>query len=243
MAKKKKYMPEVINKVIESGDHWETCPFDLEATPKHKGEDIINRTNEREASPDWIVAIEDGKVYKTGYGVKAGYYVYIQHINGYYSFYCHLEKGTILVKKNEKVKKGQRLGFMGQSGKATGKHLHLGILINLDVYEDPYPYLTGEKDFNVDFPAGNYKVLYKKYLRTSPEVANNKYKYKNLTPTGKKNCDNVGGYARTKVGIIMKFDKFQNDKKGNKWGRTTSGKDFVWICVKDNTGIQVEKVD
>lgn len=242
MAKKKKYMPEVVNKVIESGNHWESCAFDLDAEPSHRGEDILNRTPETKNKADWIVAIEQGKVYKTGYGIKAGYYVYIKHQNGYYSFYCHLEKGTILVKKNEMVRKGQRLAYMGQSGKATGLHLHLGVLPNLKTYVDPYPYLIGEEDFNIDFIEGNYKVLYKKYLRTSPKVANNKYKYKDLTNTGKNNCDNVGGYARTKVGIIMKLDQFEVDDKGNTWGRTTSGKDFVWICVKDKTGNQVIKI-
>ncbi len=107
-----------------------------------------------------------------------------------------------------------------------------------------YGYIYNPIEFEDDkWDEGKYIVKYKKFLRTSPKVVSgNKYKYKNLTNTGKKNCDNVGGYARTKVDIIMKLDSFAIDNKGNTWGRTTSGKDYVWICVKDINGNQVEKI-
>lgn len=104
-------------------------------------------------------------------------------------------------------------------------------------------YIYPPEDYETDkFEDGNYEILYKKFLRTSPEVANNKYKYNKLTATGKKNCTNVGGYARTKTGIIMKLDNFKTDKNGYTWGRTTSGKEYVWLCVKDKTGMQVRKI-
>lgn len=241
MAKKKKYMPEVVNKVIESGNHWESCAFDLDAEPPHRGEDIINRTPETKASPDWIVAIEQGKVYKTGYGTKAGYYVYIKHQNGYYSFYCHLEKGTILVKKNEMVRKGQRLAYMGQSGKATGLHLHLGVLPNLKTYVDPYPYLTGELNFDTEWTAGTYRLLKEKYIRETPKVAINNYVLvKECKPsvkpklTSKKPNDK----AKFKVGVEVDITGFATDKKGNLWGKM----DTCYICVKDSTGNQVIKI-
>lgn len=119
--------------------------------------------------------------------------------------------------------------WIKKGGSWNGKKL-LGYILNPVKFDD-------EK-----WEEGNYLILYKKYVRTSPEVANNKYKYKKLTKTGKENCTNVNGYARTKTNIVMKFDTFAIDKKGNRWGRTTSGKDFVWICVKDKNGNQVEKI-
>jgi len=56
-----------------------------------------------------------------------GYYVKITHnINGkfYSSLYAHLVKGSMKVKKGDKVKAGDLLGTMGTSGMSTGVHLH-----------------------------------------------------------------------------------------------------------------------
>lgn len=129
-------------------------------------------------------------------------------------------KLTRYIFKMKTIKKG---------GSWNGKKL-LGYIYNPIEFEDD------------KWDDGKYITLKKKYLRTSPEVNNNKYKYKKLTNTGKKNCDNIGGYARTKTGVVLGLDSFSYDKDGNIWGRTTSGKDYVWICVKDKNGNQVEKV-
>ena len=47
--------------------------------------------------------------------------------NGEYIVYAHLEKGTMAVKKGEKVLKGQYLGNCGNSGNSSEAHLHLHI--------------------------------------------------------------------------------------------------------------------
>jgi len=241
MAKKKKYIPNVVCKVIESGNHWESCAFDMTTTPKHKGEDLINRTPETKATPDWIVAIEQGKVTSTGYGIKAGYYVYVQHSNGYYSAYMHLKKGTIQVKKNEMVRKGQRLGYMGESGDADGVHLHLAIKPNTQTYVDPYPYLIGELDFNGEWEAGTYKTLKEKYIRTSPKVTSKNYVLVGecmASVKPKLTSNNPKDKARFKIGVEVEITGFATDKKGNLWGKM----DTCYICVKDKTGNQVQKV-
>ena len=237
---KKKYIPNVVNKVIESGNHWETCAFSSK-DPIHKGEDLINRTPETSAKPDWIVAIENGKVYKIGYGSKSGYYVMIKHANGYYSAYKHLKKNTIVVSKNQLVIKGQRVGYMGESGNADGIHLHLAIMPNLKSYTDPYPYLIGEKDFNNIWVPGKYITLKSKYIRTSPEVKSNNYvKVKECKPSVKPKLtsNKPNNKARFKVGVEVELHEFKNDKKGNKWGKL----DTTWICVWDKSGNQVRKV-
>ena len=51
-------------------------------------------------------------------------YVRIKHNNGYQTLYYHLKSNTICVKKGDKVKKGQKIGIIGATGKATGIHLH-----------------------------------------------------------------------------------------------------------------------
>lgn len=121
-------------------------------------------------------------------------------------------------------------------------------------YPYKYPYKSEYKytfkgfihtqDYDIDWEVGNYKALKEKYLRTSPKVDNNKYKYKNLTNNGKNNCvkDKLG-YAKTKLYAIFKLIEFAYDDKGNIWGKTTNGKNgFLWICVCDSTGSQVKKI-
>lgn len=74
-----------------------------------------------------IYAAGDGKVVsikdndKTG--KSWGNYVKIKHSSGIYTLYAHLKNG-IKVKKGQKVKMGDLLGHMGNTGKAAGNHLH-----------------------------------------------------------------------------------------------------------------------
>lgn len=77
-----------------------------------------------------IVAAADGEVVSTrneGKQYGNGCYVRIKHSNGLYTLYYHLKSGSILVKKGDKVVKGQVIGIIGKTGKATGVHLHYQI--------------------------------------------------------------------------------------------------------------------
>ena len=56
------------------------------------------------------------------------------------SFYGHLNNW--LVKKGDFVVKGQPIGLMGQTGSATGNHLHFGIKKN-NKWVNPIIYLNG----------------------------------------------------------------------------------------------------
>ena len=60
--------------------------------------------------------------------------VTIDHGFGYKTRYAHLQKAA--VRKGQKVKRGQRVGFVGNSGKTTGVHLHYEVLKNY-VQVDP----------------------------------------------------------------------------------------------------------
>lgn len=77
-----------------------------------------------------IVAAADGEVVNTrneGKQYGNGCYVRIKHSNGLYTLYYHLKSGSVTVKKGEKVTKGQVIGIIGKTGKATGVHLHYQI--------------------------------------------------------------------------------------------------------------------
>jgi murein DD-endopeptidase MepM/ murein hydrolase activator NlpD len=65
--------------------------------------------------------------------------VLIDHGHGIFSAYFHLDKA--LAKQGSEVKKGTKIGTVGQSGYATGPHLHLSIKIN-GVSVDPLKFVT-----------------------------------------------------------------------------------------------------
>jgi murein DD-endopeptidase MepM/ murein hydrolase activator NlpD len=83
-----------------------------------------------------IFAIQNGEVIRTGYDSNSGNYIYIDHHNGYWSTYLHNSK--ILVSVGDTVVKGQIISQMGNTGRSTGTHLHLGIYdVHADTYIDP----------------------------------------------------------------------------------------------------------
>ena len=87
-----------------------------------------------------IYAIGEGTVIKTsggcadrGYygsscGGGYGNYIWIKHNENVYVVYAHL-CGKLLVSEGQTVRKGQQIGYMGDSGSSTGTHLHFGTYI------------------------------------------------------------------------------------------------------------------
>ena len=54
--------------------------------------------------------------------------VVIDHGNGEWSFLAHMRRGSLKVKKGDRVAKGQALGQLGNSGATTGPHLHYHLM-------------------------------------------------------------------------------------------------------------------
>ena len=143
------YIGKVPNPVLESNEHYMTSPFGERKGVQHNGIDLIKRGKvwTPAAKTDYIISMADGKVVECSYSDTRGYYVGIK-TNGYIHRYLHMKKGSIVVKLGETVKKGQRIGFMGESGAAEGKHLHLAIVNPKGKYENPLDYLEGTKSFD-----------------------------------------------------------------------------------------------
>ena len=75
-----------------------------------------------------IHATYDGKVIYAGWMRGYGRVVKIKHPHGYVSLYAHQSK--IAVRVGQHIKKGQTIGYVGRSGRATGPHLHFGLYKN-----------------------------------------------------------------------------------------------------------------
>ena len=57
-----------------------------------------------------------------------GNHVVIDLGRGLYAFYAHLQKESVLVKKGERVKRGQVLGKLGNTGNTSAPHLHFHLM-------------------------------------------------------------------------------------------------------------------
>jgi murein DD-endopeptidase MepM/ murein hydrolase activator NlpD len=92
-----------------------------------------------------IQAIADGTVREaTESGGAYGVTVYVDHIiDGKLvtSHYAHMQYGSLRVKTGDKVKVGDTLGLVGDTGRSYGAHLHFEIIINGSTV-DPLPWMN-----------------------------------------------------------------------------------------------------
>ena len=63
--------------------------------------------------------------------------ILIDHGDGLQSIYCHLKEDSVVVERKQRVKAGQKIAQVGQSGMAEFPHLHFGVLWEGGVI-DPY---------------------------------------------------------------------------------------------------------
>ena len=90
-----------------------------------------------------VLAALDGVVIGAGVGEMSGNYVKLSHDDGRETFYCHLSK--INVEKGVAVRAGDVIGFVGQTGMATGPHLHFELHVNGEK-TDPTDFLKEAAD-------------------------------------------------------------------------------------------------
>ena len=116
-----------------------TSPFGYRESPTtgastyHQGVDLDTGTG------DPVVAARAGVVIAASYSSSAGYYVQIDHQDGFRSIYMHLS--SIGASVGQIVSAGTYIGATGATGIATGDHLHFGISLN-GVYVNPCNYVA-----------------------------------------------------------------------------------------------------
>ncbi len=92
--------------------------FNGKKASQHFGVDIDGEIG------DDAFAANDGKVVMARECFGSGNTVLLYHGLGLYTAYFHFTK--ILVKQGQKVKRGEKLGLIGKTGRVTGPHLHWG---------------------------------------------------------------------------------------------------------------------
>ena len=71
-----------------------------------------------------IMAAGKGKVLKANYSKSFGYRVLLEHHDGYRTLYAHLKGFAKGIKSGATVKQGQIIGYLGNTGLSTSRHLH-----------------------------------------------------------------------------------------------------------------------
>ncbi len=89
-------------------------------------------------SGDSVLAFAQGVVNAAGTDEGYGNYCIIEHSEGYSTLYAHLSE--CVVREGQEVEMGQLIGYVGQTGRATGPHLHFELSCN-GMYLDPESYL------------------------------------------------------------------------------------------------------
>mgnify|MGYP001384024321 CR=1 FL=1 len=107
---------------ITSGFGMRRSPFNRAVMKYHSGIDIAGAYG----SP--IYATADGTVVSAGYQGGYGNMVLINHGYGFETCYAHMSR--IAVSSGQWVKRGQVIGYMGQTGLATGTHVHYEVRVN-----------------------------------------------------------------------------------------------------------------
>lgn len=123
--------------------------------PYHCGMDIVS-------SKTAIYAAADGTVKYKGYTSGNGNHVIISHKLGgktVYTLYSHLENYSSCPDVGDSVKRGEKIGVMGNTGNSTGTHLHFSVFSG-SYSSDPLGYVNAE---------GSKKMTYKGITYYNPE--------------------------------------------------------------------------
>ncbi|MDA8164415.1 MAG: M23 family metallopeptidase [Desulfobacteraceae bacterium] len=103
---------------ITSKFGWRSDPIN-QRTAFHQGLDIRNSLGTK------VMATADGVVAEKGYTSGFGNYIVLDHGNHFRTRFFHLEKS--MVEQGQRVTRGQLIGYLGNTGRSTGPHLHYEI--------------------------------------------------------------------------------------------------------------------
>jgi len=121
--------------MIAYGYSWRKDPFTGQPA-FHTGLDIVAPKGTR------VLAPADGIVVKASRETGYGNVVYVSHGNGVTTRYAHLD--GFAVRPGQNVNRGDVLGFIGDTGRSLGAHLHYEVLVN-NTKVDPTQYILDDR--------------------------------------------------------------------------------------------------
>ncbi|MEQ9405165.1 MAG: peptidoglycan DD-metalloendopeptidase family protein [Cyclobacteriaceae bacterium] len=111
-------------------------PFDKKKK-MHKGLDMATPIGTT------VVATADGEVHGATYDDKYGYYVLIKHGDKYMTRYSQLS--NLSVSRGDQVKRGQKIGLSGSSGRSTAPHLHYEVVETGSGHKNPVMFIKNHR--------------------------------------------------------------------------------------------------
>jgi murein DD-endopeptidase MepM/ murein hydrolase activator NlpD len=109
--------------LLRSGFGYRRHPI-LGYSKMHTGVDWANRIG----TP--IVSAGNGTVLKAEWDSGYGRRIEVQHTNGYVTAYSHLSRFGGGISPGARVRQGQVIGYLGNTGLSTGPHLHYEVIVN-----------------------------------------------------------------------------------------------------------------
>ncbi len=236
-----------LSRVLQDAKNQITCGY----STNHKAVDIVKYKNKTcnviAHSKGFVVWIQTGRKNAPSSSGNASYgnCVKLKHPNGYYTLYAHLK--DVKVRKKQEVKEGQVLGYMGNTGRSFGSHLHFEVRNDKDNKIDPTPYLNKDLPYNDKYQV--YDIKKKKWLPfvklgTTTYAGNignsisglrlSNHQYRVHDKVKKKWLPYVDGFEtyagnlQNEIdGIQVKHAKYRVHLKGGNW--------LDWVTKVDNT--------
>ncbi len=107
---------------------WYSSPFGWRNHPITKNREFHQGLDIKTRAGVPVIAAADGTVVQVGNSGFLGNTIEIVHeVSGYKTLYAHLQGYAEEIKVNQKVVRGQIIGYVGNTGRSTGAHLHYGI--------------------------------------------------------------------------------------------------------------------
>jgi hypothetical protein len=116
-----------------------------------------------------VISFADGKVIEILFNSESGWIIAVSHESKMLTVYKHLRDKSVVVKVGDTVRKGQKIGVMGNTGNCIssrtdippeyrGTHLHFEVKQNSTTryngdFVDPIPYLNGVKSIGSGSPS------------------------------------------------------------------------------------------
>ena len=153
------YLDNIENKFYSNIDYWLSIPSRMPMDIKRGiyissyygyRNDPLNKSKQFHSGDDFSATIGtpvkctgDGIVLKAEFDHRLGNFVEIDHGYGYKTVYGHMLNG-LSVKKGEKVKRGEMVGKVGNTGRSTAPHLHYEVKYD-NKTENPRKFYTYDK--------------------------------------------------------------------------------------------------